>query len=67
VVAIKKLLDDWKDVLSRYANITFLHKLYNLQFDNLLITIYFCDLTIEMQIVCQTKKRQHLPSGRYHL
>jgi hypothetical protein len=27
VVAIKKLFDDWKDVLSRYANITFLHNL----------------------------------------
>ena len=28
VIAIKKLLDDWKNVLSRYANITFLHSFY---------------------------------------
>jgi len=27
VIAIKKFLDDWKNVLSRYANITFLHNL----------------------------------------
>jgi hypothetical protein len=27
MITIKKFLDDWKDVLSRYANITFLHNL----------------------------------------
>lgn len=57
MITIKKLLDDWKDVLSRYANITFLHNRIYLQFDN---------LQFGMQILCQKQKNErHLPLCRH--
>jgi hypothetical protein len=57
VITIKKLFDDWKDVLSRYANITFLHSFY--------ILLFYLFTFLSFQASCKYRAKQKM-SGICH-